>query len=243
MVYKDRTTSKKFYTITLLRKWFEWHEEDAWGASRRFPIYAVADGVTLPGIGELVTPRGSKPAAVIFCKRAVRFLERNFEHMSERTVRSAYAWANRFIRKLNTGKRHPLSTVAALVVVKNQYVFGSRITDCGFALLRDGKVIFKTPEYWSRLRKSRRQGYGTLDGTRRFLKYVETYQRPYRKGDRLLLFSDGFEHHFGAKEFRQLFKTGKLVDIRRRIKEADALLVRKNEMKYGKERTLVIAEL
>lgn len=233
----------KTYSIAIPQKGFEWHDEDAFYVSTRFPVYAVADGVTLSLKGELKTPRGSKPAAELFCKKSVGFLEQNFEMLSEKKIRSSYAHANKAVGELNKKNKIPLSAVAALVAVKEGTIFGSRLTDCGFAIVRRGKIFFKTPEYWSWLKRNKKEGYGVIDGKKKGLECIDCYKKRYKPNDLLLLFSDGFENHFKVKKFIHLFRAKNISGIDDAVRELDRRLAGQDEKKYGHERTLLIVHL
>lgn len=233
----------KVCAFTLTQKEFRWHNEDSYLASKKFPIYAVADGVTMPMIHELMTPSESKLASDKFCRKSVAFLEKHFRKLSLKTIKSTYSYANRDIAKLNKGRRHKLSATAALAVVKDGGIFASRLCDSGFALIREGKMVFKTPEFWSLFKAKKSKRYGVLDGATQSLKYIDFYKLKYKNGDILALFTDGFENHFSKKEFISLFQAKNMNQIEAGIKKVDAKLIKNNSEKFGHERTLLMVRL
>lgn len=182
-----------------------WHNEDAWKASETFPVYAVADGVTQSLLKELVLPTGPKLVADLCCAEVIAFLEKRYNDISADILKDAYVSANGAIKRLNVERRETAATVASVVAVKDGRVFGSRLTDCGFALMRKGKIAFKTPEFWALAKREHREGYGKLDGETDVRPWVDVYELVYEKGETLTLFSDGFEQHFGVKEFLDCF--------------------------------------
>lgn len=237
------TKLSKVYAFTLTQKEFSWHNEDSFLASRRFPIYAVADGVTMPALHELLVPSESKLAADKFCKKSIEFLEKHFKALSPKTIKSAYECAGMEMKKLNAGRRHKLSATAALAAVKNGEIFGSRVCDCGFAVIRKGGILFKTPEFWSHLKSTGKKRYGTINGDAISLKYIDMYRLKYKSGDILALFTDGFENHFENREFVYLFADKHFENIKNKIKKFDAKLVNRGAEKFGHERTLLVAKL
>lgn len=246
MCYSYFMALPKVYAFTLTQKEFSWHNEDSYSASKKFPIYAVADGVTMPPLEELLAPSESKLAADIFCRKSVDFLEEYFKHkktISTRILKEAYEYANNAVKKLNTRRDFKLSSTAMLAAATNGTIFGARLCDCGFVLFREGKTIFKTPEFWSRLKKSGKHGYGVIDGNPASLKYIDFYKMKYKKGDILALFSDGFENHVAKQEFVSLFKRENLNKIEKKIKKVDSGLVTQNPEKFGHERTILITGL
>ena len=233
----------KYFSLVLPRRQYEWHEEDSFLASKTLPILAVADGVTLSDYTGLIAPFGPKIIADIFCQESVKYVEKHFEELSGQTLLSSYLAANQEVRKYNDSQGKIYSTVAALVAIKNRKVFGSRLTDCGFALIRKGELVFKTPEFWTWLKKSDRQGYGIINGQIDPTPYVDVYELEAEPGDLLLVFSDGFENHFSVPEFVGLFEGSDLEILETKIREIDRELAGSDEEKYGHERTLVVAAL
>ena len=229
--------------ITIAQDDFEWHREDAWGWSNKFPVYAVADGVTAPAYEEFSFPTGPKQVADLFVKSAIKFAERSFKDCSEDTLRAAYGYANGEVKKLNRRLGGVFSAVGSLAAVKNGMIFGSRLTDCGFALMRAGKIVFKTPEFWRSLKSRKRQGYGIVDGKMNLEEYVDVYFLPYKAGDALALFTDGFEPHFRENKFTVLFRERNQKILKEKILKLDQALAARDAEKYGHERTLLYVRL
>lgn len=229
--------------LYLPEKSFPWHNEDAWAWSRQAPIFAVADGVTLPAVEELVTPTGAKVVADLFCETAVRFLEERYAELGDDTLMEAYRAANAAIKDFNDTKGELFSTVASVAAVKDGMVFGARLTDCGIALARRGELVFKTPEFWSDQKARGKEGYGALNGVMDVAPYVEYVTQVYLPGDYLLLFSDGFENHFSVDVFIRIFAEKNASTLEKHIRVLDDELVSRDNETYGRERTLLIAHL
>lgn len=237
-----------FLAIFYSQKEYPNHNEDAWAVSKKLPIYSVADGVTLkiPPGEPYPDPSGAKIVADLFCQKSIEFLEQHFDQLSNDQLKLAYQYANKAIGEFNAQEGKTYSTVASLVIVKNGKILGSRVTDCGFALLRNGKLIFKTPEFWSWNKAQGKSGYGLINGQMQVADYIDLYNLDYQPGDMLVLFSDGFENHFSVGGFVELFTGGDLAQLESRIKQIDSTLTEKEEInnkKYGLERTLLIIKL
>lgn len=233
-------TTRLFY---FPQKGFRWHKEDSWRVSKKAPIFAVADGVTIQGFGELFMPSGSKRAADAFCEAVISVLESRYPRVDKQDFTSAYSHANKAVHEINTKEKTKLSTVGCVVVLEEEKILGSRITDCGFTLLRKGRIVFKTPEFWSWLKRTRKNGYGVVDGKQNVVRFINFYTKPFLPGDILLLFSDGFEQHFYEKQFLLVFKERGVEKISRKLKLVDAKLVEKNSDRFGHERTLLMIML
>ena len=232
---------KNYFAIHLPQAGFEWHFEDAWKVSKKFLIFAVADGVTVKEYKEIVTkPSDPKVVADLFCSKAIEFIEKNFSRLSKKKIEQAYEYANKSVRAFNRNKKENFGTVGSLAAIKDNKILGSRVTDCGFALFRNGKMIFKTPEFWSWKKRRKQKGYGVLNGKMKISKYINFYNLNYESGDILALFTDGFENHFREGKFKDLFKGKNLNSLKRKILKIDSGLNRNDEHTYGKERTLLV---
>lgn len=231
---------KNYFHIHLPQRSFEWHFEDAWKVSKKFPIFAVADGVTVKEYKEIVnTPSDPKIVADLFCEKTIESLEKNFAKLSVQKIKRAYEFANKSIQIFNKTKKENFGTVGALVTIKDNKIFGSRVTDCGFALFRNGKMIFKTPEFWSWKKRHGQKNYGVLNGKMKISKYINLYDLNFKPGDILTLFTDGFENHFTSEKFRKIFRTRNLSKLKKEILKIDKELNNQDEHTYGLERTLL----
>lgn len=225
-----------YFVIQKSAKGKEWHNEDSWRVSETKPIFAVADGVTvLPFIDDpKLYGAGSRPLADAFCIATVEYLEQNWDELSFETFKQAYLAADQKIAELNKNRPKPLATVASLAAVKDGIIWGSRLTDCGWALVRQGQIIYKTPEFWTWKKEQSLAGYGILTGQLQ-INYLDLKQLPGEPGDFLLVFSDGFEKHFSEPEFLRAFRGEDLEAVKKRIEVVDE--------NFNEERTLVVARI
>jgi len=234
---------KNYLGITITQEGFSWHNEDFFLASKKLPIFAVADGVTMPAIEEAAEPSATKKAAIIFCREAVKYTEKNFTKLSKKNLKLAYKQANEKVKEINKKRDFKLTAVAVLAAVKNKKIFTARLTDCGIALIRSGKIIFKTPEFWSELKKKKEIEYGVIGKDNHLLKHIDFYTLNYEKGDFLVLFSDGFENHFSKNDFISVFKGENQKEIEKKIRQEDEKLITIDGEKYGHERTILFSKL
>jgi len=81
--------------------------EDYFTKSKKFPIFTVADGVTLivePG-KEYPNPSGAGRAAKIFCQCAVKNLEKIYCDFEKKNLQEIFEKANREVEKYNAKVR------------------------------------------------------------------------------------------------------------------------------------------
>ena len=146
--------------------------EDAYLASNKYPIIAVADGVTIldrnPDGSYPIFPDGQsgpKKIADIFCQEVILWTEKQHPSIKSETILKAFKKGNEEVKKLNQKllKIKPdetnygadsFATVAAIAcLVDNQLIYGF-LTDCGIAVIgKDTKLKLITPEIWSRIEK------------------------------------------------------------------------------------------
>lgn len=129
-------------------------QEDAWAASEQYPIYAVADGVTLePGPGGYYpTPSGAGAIADIFCQTIVKGGERRFKTLAESDLEEIFAAANKaagsYNRKHGRSKETSnfrdfdlFAATGAFAVKKDNCIFWASICDSYVVLLDSNGAI------------------------------------------------------------------------------------------------------
>jgi len=138
--------------------------EDAVLVSKKFPILAVADGVTQSHYknGRYALPYGAKKAAQIFCKSSVKYLEKNLGNKKlspsqiKNIVKDSFDSGNAKIKALN--EKHEINektmdyvqhdwfdTVGVTAVVVSGVLHYGVVGDCGLAIFNQSdKKIFQT---------------------------------------------------------------------------------------------------
>lgn len=138
--------------------------EDYRLTSKKFPVFAVADGVTQSHYpnGRYALPYGAKEAARIFCHATVQYLEKNYSLIRankriEKLIGEAFDIANQKIKALNEKhgiqkrmdyKEHDwFDTVGVVGVVINSTLHYGFVGDCGLAIFdARNKKIFQTKD-------------------------------------------------------------------------------------------------
>ena len=80
--------------------------EDYHAASKKYPIFAVADGVTLePGPdGKYPDPSGAGEVARIFCTEVIKSAESLYEHFTASDLEKVFEDANRAVGEYNQAR-------------------------------------------------------------------------------------------------------------------------------------------
>lgn len=144
-------------------------QEDYLLVSEKFPIFVVADGVTLEFVedGTYPVPSGAGEAARIFCKRIIQEAEHDYERMSEDQMRTIFAQANKAVGEYNAAQGRTRETsnfwdhdlfaaTAAYVVMKETQAYWASLCDSFVAHIDgQGKIRFMSPVCWPDVRRRR----------------------------------------------------------------------------------------
>ena len=142
-------------------------QEDYLLASEKFPIFVVADGVTLEfgTDGTYPNPSGAGKLARIFCEAIIREAEARFFAFTENDVAEIFSVANKAVGEYNTeeGRTKEASNfwdfdlfaaTAAFAVVKGDVVYWASLCDAYMVRLGvAGEIVFQSPVCWPQTRK------------------------------------------------------------------------------------------
>jgi len=136
-------------------------KEDAWETSLKYPIFTIADGVTLRGRSKEYYPIPSLAlkAAKIFCQEAIKFSERNYQNFSLKEVKKVFKLTNEKIKEFNkkrgiTKRKKGFNywdidfyhCTAVFVLIKNKKLYWGKICDSDiFVYDRKGNLKFQSP--------------------------------------------------------------------------------------------------
>lgn len=137
---------------------FERLREDYFVQSKKFPIFTVADGVTLViNSGEVYpSPSGAGEVARIFCKSAIKQSEKLLAHFQTKNISDIFAKANARVENYNHKRKRTKKTInyfdvdyfcatAAFALVNNSELFWGAIGDSRVTLKdKNGKTKFSS---------------------------------------------------------------------------------------------------
>lgn len=154
------------FTIDEIEK-YSHPQEDYFEISGKFPIFAVADGVTLEySGGKYPNPSGAGEAAKIFCEAVIKEAEKSYPKFAVSDIRKVFSKANFEIGKYNTKQGRVKNKIdywdfdlfaatAAFIVIKDGYVYWASMCDSSVMHFdKRGKLKFSSPECWRDLRKN-----------------------------------------------------------------------------------------
>ena len=134
--------------------------EDYTAVSAKYPIFVVADGVTLKRDqeGNYPDPSGAYEAAKLFCEKVIEEAEKVYENFSESDIQNVFAAGNTAVKKLNDshgiveGKLDfrgfdYFSTTTSFALIKDGILYWWTMHDCGLEVLSPaGDVLFRAPK-------------------------------------------------------------------------------------------------
>ncbi len=143
-------------------------QEDFLVVSKKHPIFAVADGVTLETGPDGAYPKvsGAGAAAKIFCEAVVKEIEKIYKNFGLSDLKKVFAKANaavgkynrargRFKDKLNYWDFDLFAATAAFLVIKEGNVYWASICDSGVAHFnKDAQLVFKSDDKWNVIREN-----------------------------------------------------------------------------------------
>lgn len=132
--------------------------EDYFLISKKYPIFALADGVTQSRFenGKYAYPAGARVAAQIFCQSVVEYIEENFKP-HKKIIEEAFDFANQRIWELNKNEGMVkkldylvfdyFDTVGIVGFLVKKTLFYGYVGDCGLAIFDKNDVLkFKTED-------------------------------------------------------------------------------------------------
>jgi len=150
--------------------------EDYFAVSKKFPIFAVADGVTLEKnkLGRYPRSSGAQKAAQIFCKTVIREAEKLYPKFKTSHLNNIFRTANRAVGRYNHRRQRSkrninywdfdlFAATASFALIKNNTLYWASICDAGMAHFdRRGTRTLLACECWPNLSKSLPSNWDTF---------------------------------------------------------------------------------
>jgi len=255
-------------------------KEDYFVISKKYPIFAIADGVSLMVNEGEEYPKisGAGEVARIFCKTVIFEAEKRFDNFSERDLKEIFGVGNEAVKDYNVSQGRIEDTInywdvdlfsatMALVVLKDNRIYWMSLCDCGVVVFNNGKNIFQSPNGWENFPKDWKEGksdkekvierhrdyrnavkdgklvgYGAVNGQENAIYYLNTGVLNVKEGNKVLLYTDGFENYINLKEFIDIFNVWPK-NIEEIIKNLVNDKGREDLSKYGREKSLIAVSI
>ena len=221
-------------------------QEDYLIASNLPPIFVVSDGVTLnfkrmiESGAKYPTPSPAGAVAEIFCESVLKNVREMYEEFDAEKIIEVFKEANKDVSKYNQqiGKSeisgNPTGFYAAtgsFVIIKDSKAYWSSICDSFVAHFdKDMNVKFMSSGLCS--------PYAVINGEERMAGHLEKGVFELTSGDRIFVFTDGFEHYAKNINFLKIFiNWGD--DLKERIVQFSKEMNLRDPENYGHERSLI----
>jgi len=146
-------------------------QEDFFLLSKKYPIFAVADGVTLNlSSKDYPAESGAFEVAKIFCQTVVLEAEKRYENFKEKDLKEIFELGNTAVWKYNVSQGRTQKTInyynkdlfsatASFAVIKNKKVFWFSLCDSSVSVFNNkGKEVFTSPDGWAHFPKNWKNG-------------------------------------------------------------------------------------
>jgi hypothetical protein len=221
-------------------------QEDYLLTSENPPVFVVSDGVTLnfkklteSGI-KYPEPSPAGHIAKIFCESLITTAQNKYSELSKEDLVVIFKEANDAVAKYNNqiGKSdisgNPTgfySATGAFVILRNNQAYWSSICD-SFVAHFDKNMNLKfmstgvcTP-------------YAVINGEERMSEYLEKGVLDLESGDKVFVFTDGFEQYVKNTDFQKLFLEWD-ENLQSKISKFSKEMNDSDPEKYGHERSLI----
>lgn len=209
-------------------------------------VFVVSDGVTLNFMRLIETnakypnPSPAGDVSRIFCESVISSVQGKYNFFDEKNIVDVFREANSKVRKYNqeVGKSNISGNITgyyaatgSFVVIKDEKAYWASICDA-FVAHFDKNMNLKFMSSGSCT------PYAVINGEEKMSEYIESGIFNLEQGDRIFVFSDGFEYYSKNQDFLELFKEWN-EDLKERIKIFSKEMNLKDPEKYGHERSLV----
>jgi hypothetical protein len=241
-----RVFAEKRNLTEYLPESYQHPQEDYLIASNSPPIFVVSDGVTL-NFKKLVennqkypNPSPAGEIAKIFCENVIKSAAERYGEFDASQIVEVFKEANAEVKKYNerVGKSDISGNItgfyaatSSFIIIKNNKAYWASICDAFVAHFnKNMNVKFKSSGVCS--------PYAVINGEERMADHLEKGVFDLEKGDRLFVFTDGFEHYAKDANFLEIFKNWD-DSLRERIAKFSKAMNLKNPENYGRERSLI----
>jgi hypothetical protein len=221
-------------------------QEDYLIASNSPPIFVVSDGVTLKlkKLGKYnqkyPNPSPAGEVARIFCEATIRSAAKRYGEFDTGRIIEVFKEANAEVKIYNekVGKSDISGNITGLyaatgsfIVIKNDKAYWASICDAFVAHSDENmNVKFKS--------SGACYPYAVINGEERMADHLEKGVFDLEKGDRLFVFTDGFECYVKNADFLEIFKNWD-DSLKERIAEFSKSMNLKDPENYGRERSII----
>lgn len=221
-------------------------QEDCLVDSETPPVFVVADGVTLNFMKLIETdtkypnPSPAGDVARIFCDAVIEQAKENYSSVDENEAINIFKEANKKVGEYNNkvGKNKVSGNITDFYAAAGSFVI-IKDTKAYWVSICDAFVVHFNKDMNKKFMSSGScSPYAVINGEERMVEHVEHGVFDLKPGDRLFVFTDGFEHYMKNQDFLNLFKNW-ADDLNDRIAQFSHEANLDDPEKYGHERSII----
>jgi len=165
-------------------------QEDFFAVSKNYPIFVVADGVSLNFDDDKNYPNhsGAGEAAKIFCETVILEAERRYKNFDESNLKDIFELGNKAVLEYNISQGRTKNTInywdvdlfsatTSFLLIKDSKAYWWTLCDSGIALFnKNGKQLFISLNVWIMLEKFIPKNLKKITGKERFKMLHKDYR-------------------------------------------------------------------
>jgi len=167
-------------------------QEDFFLISQKYPIFVVADGVSLNFDKDSDYPKksGAGEVAKIFCEVVIREAEKKYDNFSEKNLEEIFDIGNKAVLEYNVSRGVTKSTInywnadlfsatTAFLLIKDGDAYWWSLCDSGVLMFdKKGRKIFSSPAGWVTFERNKPENWDSMSEKQK----IGTLHKDYRNG-------------------------------------------------------------
>lgn len=239
--------AEKRNLVEYVEKNYSYPQEDYLITSDTPPIFVVSDGVTL-NFTKLVqdnlpypNPSPAGEVSKIFCEAIIKSAAEKYTNFSDIDIKNVFREANNKVAEYNNkigksdisgNKTGFYSATGSFVVVRDNKAYWASICDSFVAHFdKDMNIKFMSTGVCV--------PYAVINGEEEMAEHLESGVFDLQDGDRVFVFTDGFEQYVKNPDFQKLFLENE-ENIKEQIGNFSKEMSLMDSEKYGHERSLIV---
>jgi hypothetical protein len=242
--------AEKINLVEYVKENYTYPQEDYLIASGTPPVFVVSDGVTLNFMklvednSQYPNPSPAGEVAKIFCESVIESVKNKYEAFNSESTAQVFKEANQKVAEYNNkvgktdisgNKTGFYSSTGSFVVVSAKKAYWASICDSFVAHFdKDMNIKFISMGVCT--------PYAVINGEEYMADHLEKGVFDLEEGDKIFVFTDGFENYVKNPEFQKLLLNWD-DSIQERISEFSDRMIAEDVERYGHERSLIVVSI
>ncbi len=238
--------AEKVNLVEYVKKNYSYPQEDYLLTSNNPPVFVVSDGVTLNFMKlveynkEYPNPSPAGDVSRIFCESVIESVKEKYNNFKLNDILDVFKYANGKVFEYNKkvgksdisgNKTGFYSATGSFVVILDNKAYWASICD-SFVAQFDKEMNIKF------ISSGVCRPYAVINGEEQMAEYLDSGVLDIEEGDRIFVFTDGFEQYIKNPDFQKIFLEWDK-NIENNIDKFSEKMILEDLEKYGHERSLI----